>query len=220
MSSGASQIDAPALDRRAIRILVVDDHPLLREGIAALIDGQPDMEIVGQAANGREGIEQFRKHAPDITLMDLQMPEKTGVEAIIAIRQNAPDARIIVLTTYSGDVQVLHAMEAGARAYLLKNLLHKELLETIRTVNAGRKTMSPSLAAELAEHSGEDALTAREIDVLRLIAGGHANKEIAARLSITEETVKSRVKNILSKLHANDRTHAAMIGIKRGVISL
>ena len=220
MSLGAGQIDAPTPDRRAIRILVVDDHPLFRDGIAALIDGQPDMELVAQAADGREGIEQFRKHSPDITLMDLQMPDTTGVEAIMAIRKTAPDARIIVLTTYSGDAQVLHALEAGARAYLLKNLLHKELLETIRTVNAGRKTMSPSLAAELAEHSGEDVLTAREIDVLRLIAGGHANKEIAARLSITEETVKSRVKNILSKLQANDRTHAAMIAIKRGIISL
>ncbi len=219
MSLDASRAEPQARDQRAIRILVVDDHPLLRDGIAALIEGQPDMEVVGEAADGREGIEQFLKQAPDITLMDLQMPEITGVDAIIAIRRKAPDARIIVLTTYSGDVQVLHAMEAGARAYLLKNLLHKELLDTIRTVNAGRKTMSSAVAAELAEHSGEDVLTTREIDVLRLIAGGHANKEIAARLSITEETVKSRVKSILSKLHANDRTHAAMIALRRGIIS-
>ena len=203
-----------------IRILVVDDHPLLRDGIAALVGGQEDMELVAEASSGREGIEQFRRHAPDITLMDLQMPDKNGIEAITAIRQSAPDARIIVLTTYSGDVQVMRAIEAGARAYLLKNLLHKELLDTIRTVHAGSKTMSPALAVELAEHAGEDSLTPKEIDVLRLIAAGHANKEIAARLSTTDETVKSRVKNILSKLGANDRTHAAMIGVKRGIISL
>lgn len=176
--------------------------------------------MVAHARTGREGIEQFQAHAPDITLMDLQMPEMNGIDAIIAIREKAPDARIIVLTTYSGDVQVNRALEAGARAYLLKNLLHKELLETIRAVHAGRKTMSPSLAADLAEHSGEETLTAREIDVLRLIAAGHANKEIGAQLAVTEETVKSRVKNILSKLHANDRTHAAMIGLKRGIIHL
>jgi DNA-binding NarL/FixJ family response regulator len=203
-----------------IRILVVDDHPLLRDGIAALVGGEPDMEVVAHARTGREGIEQFQTYAPDITLMDLQMPEVNGIEAIIAIREKAPAARVIVLTTYSGDVQVIRALEAGARAYLLKNLLHKELLETIRTVHAGRKTMSPSLAADLAEHSGEEILTAREIDVLRLIAAGHANKEIGAQLSVTEETVKSRVKNILAKLHANDRTHAAMIGLKRGIIDL
>ncbi len=220
MNSGASQIERLALDGRPIRILVVDDHPLLRDGIAALVDGQQDMKLVGQAADGLEGIDRFRQHAPDITLMDLQMPEMNGVEAITAIRQNAPDARIIVLTTYSGDVQVSRALEAGARAYLLKNSLHKELLDTIRAVHAGRRTVSPSLAVELAEHSGQDALTPREIDVLRLIAAGDANKEIAARLSITEETVKSRVKNILSKLRANDRTHAAMIGVKRGIINL
>ena len=203
-----------------IRILVIDDHPLLRDGIAALIAGQSDMELVAQACSGREGVEQFRIHAPDITLMDLQMPEMNGIDAIIAIRELVPDARVIVLTTYSGDVQAQRALQAGARAYLLKNLLHKELLATIRSVHAGRKTMSPSVAAELAEHSLQDALTNREVDVLRLIAAGHANKEIAAQLSVTEETVKSRVKNILMKLHANDRTHAAMIGLRRGVIEL
>ena len=203
-----------------IRILAVDDHPLLRDGIAALVGGQDDMEMVAEASNGREAIELFRALAPDVTLMDLQMPDKNGIEAITAIRKNAPDARIIVLTTYSGDVQVTRALEAGARAYLLKNLLHKELLDTIRAVYAGRKTMSPTLAADLAERFGEDSLTAKEIDVLRLIAEGHANKEIAARLGITEETVKSRVKNILSKLDANDRTHAAIIGVKRGIITL
>jgi len=203
-----------------IRILVIDDHPLLRDGIAALIAGQSDMEMVAQACTGREGVEMFRIHAPDITLMDLQMPEMNGIDAIIAIRELAPDARVIVLTTYSGDVQAQRALQVGARAYLLKNLLHKELLATIRNVHAGRKTMSASVAAELAEHSAQDALTQREVDVLRLIAEGHANKEIAAQLSVTEETVKSRVKNILMKLHANDRTHAAMIGLRRGVIEL
>jgi DNA-binding NarL/FixJ family response regulator len=203
-----------------IRILVVDDHPLLRDGIAALVSGESDMEVIAHACTGREGVEKFQAHTPDITLMDLQMPDINGIEAIIAIRDKAPDARIIVLTTYSGDAQVNRALEAGARAYLLKNLLHKELLETIRTVHSGRKTMSPSLAADLAQHSGEETLTSREIEVLRLIAAGHANKEIGAQLAVTEETVKSRVKNILSKLHANDRTHAAMIGLKRGIIHL
>jgi DNA-binding NarL/FixJ family response regulator len=220
MKITASEHSAQNRTQARIRILVVDDHPLLLDGITALLAGQDDMELVAQASNGREGIEQFRTHAPDITLMDLQMPDKNGIEAITAIRQGAPEARIIVLTTYSGDVQVLRALEAGARAYLLKNLLHKELLDTIRMVHAGNKTMSPALAAEMAEHAREDTLTPKEIDVLRLIAGGHANKEIAARLSVTEETVKSRVKNILSKLGANDRTHAAIIGVKRGMITL
>ena len=203
-----------------IRIMVVDDHPLLRDGIAALLAGQPDLELVAQASNGREAIEQFRRHAPDVTLMDLQMPEMSGIDAIVAIREASPDARVLVLTTYSGDVQVLRALKAGARAYLLKNLLHKELLTTIRAVHAGQKTMSPSVAAELADFSGDEALTPREIEVLRLIASGLANKEIAAQLSITEETVKSRVKNILMKLRANDRTHAAMIGLRRGILQL
>jgi DNA-binding NarL/FixJ family response regulator len=207
-------------NRSAIRILVVDDHSLLRGGIAMLIGAETDMIIVAQAGNGSEGIDQFLAHRPDITLMDLQMPETSGIDAIISIREKAPDAKIIVLTTYSGDVQALRALKAGARAYLLKNLLHKELLATIRTVHAGHKTMSPAVASELADHSGEDALTTREIDVLRLIAGGNANKEIGAQLLITEESVKSRVKNILLKLNANDRTHAAMIGLKRGIIQL
>jgi len=196
----------------------VDDHPLIQDGIAALIVGKKDLELVAQASNGTEGVEQFRKHRPDITLMDLQMEGLNGIDAIIAIREQAPDAAIIVLTTYSGDVRVRRALKAGAQAYLLKNLLHKDLLDTIRSVHAGRRTVSPDVAAALAEHSLDEPLTDREMEVLQLIASGHANKEIAARLSITEEAVKSRVKNILAKLHANDRTHAAMIAVKRGIL--
>jgi len=207
-------------DPNVIRVLAADDHPLLREGIAGLVASQPDMELVGEAANGREAIEQFRKHHPDITLMDLQMPELNGVDAMSAIRAEFPEARIIVLTTYAGDVQVMRALKAGARAYLLKGLLRKELLDTIRAVHAGQKRVPPGVAAGIAEHATDDALTAREIDVLRLISGGNANKEIAAQLSITEETVKGHVKNILAKLGANDRTHAVTIGIKRGIIEL
>jgi DNA-binding NarL/FixJ family response regulator len=203
-----------------IRVLAVDDHALLRDGISALIANQSDMELVGEAANGREAIELFRKHRPDVTLMDLQMPEMGGIDALSAIRGEFPEARIVVLTTYAGDVQVFRALKAGARAFLLKGLLRKELLDTIRAVHAGQKRLPPEIAAEIAEHATDDALTAREIDVLRLIAGGNANKEVAARLSITEETVKGHVKNILAKLGANDRTHAVTIGLKRGIIDL
>jgi len=202
----------------SIRILAVDDHPLFRSGIAALLATQPDMSLVAEASNGREAIERFRAHRPDITLMDLQMPEMNGLDAMITIRDEFPEARIIVLTTYTGDVQVLRAMKTGARAYLLKNLLDKELLQTIRAVHAGKKTLAAEASYELAEHATDDALTPGEVEVLRLIAAGNANKQIAAELSITEETVKGRVKNILSKLGANDRTHAAMIGVKRGII--
>lgn len=201
-----------------IRILVADDHPLFRDGIAALVGSQPDMSLVAQAADGLEAIEQYRKHRPDITLMDLQMPGKNGLDALTDIRGEFPDARIIVLTTYVGDVQILRALKVGARAYLLKNLLHKELLDTIRAVNSGKKTLSAEASFELAEHATDDVLTPSEVEVLQLIAAGNANKQIAAQLSITEETVKGRVKNILSKLNANDRTHAATIGIKRGII--
>jgi DNA-binding NarL/FixJ family response regulator len=203
-----------------IRILSVDDHALLRGGIAALVSGQPDMTIVAECSNGREAIQQFRAHKPDVALMDLQMPEMSGLDAIIAIRGEFPDARIIVLTTYAGDVQVLRALQAGARAYLLKSSVHKELLDTIRAVHAGKKTLSPQISYELAEHATDDALTKAEIDVLHLIAAGNANKQIADLLSVTEDTVKGRVKNILSKLGANDRTHAAVIGLKRGIIEL
>ena len=203
-----------------IRILAVDDHALLREGIAALVGNQTDMELVAEASNGREAVELFRKHQPDVTLMDLQMPEMNGIDALSAIRGEFPEARIIVLTTYTGDVQVFRALKAGARAYLLKGLLRKELIETIRAVHAGQKRLAPEIAAEIAEHATDDGLTPREIDVLRLIAGGNANKEIAAQLSLTEETVKGHVKNILAKLGAKDRTHAVTIGLKRGIFEL
>ena len=201
-----------------IRILTVDDHPLFRNGIAALLATQPDMCLVAEASNGREAIQQFRAHRPDITLMDLQMPEMNGLEALMAIRGEFPEARVIMLTTYSGDVQVMRSMQVGARAYLLKNLLDKELLGTIRAVHAGKKALSAEASYELAEHATDEPLTLAEIEVLRLIAAGNANKQIAGQLSITEETVKGRVKNILAKLGANDRTHAAMIGVRRGII--
>jgi DNA-binding NarL/FixJ family response regulator len=203
-----------------IRILTVDDHPLLRKGIAALVNGEPDLKLVAEAANGEEAIEAFRSHRPDVTLMDLQMPGIDGIGAIGRIRDEFPNAHIIVLTTYTGDTQVLRALRAGARAYLLKGHVHKELLETIRAVHAGQRRIPPDIAAELAEHAMEDELTEREIDVLRLVAAGNANKQIADQLSIGEATVKSHVSNILSKLSANDRSHAVTIGLKRGIIEL
>jgi DNA-binding NarL/FixJ family response regulator len=208
------------MSAQPIRVLAVDDHPLLREGIRTLLAAQPDIELVAEASNGREAIEQYRIHRPNVTLMDLQMPEMNGVDAMIAICGEFPGARIIVLTTYTGDAQVLRALRAGARGYLLKNLLRKELLETIRLVHAGQKRIPPDVAAELAEHATDETLSTREIEVLRLVSGGNANKEIAAQLSITEETVKGHVKNILAKLGANDRTHAVTIGLKRGIIDL
>lgn len=207
-------------DSKQIRILTVDDHPLLRQGIAALIADESDMALVAEAANGREAIQQFRAHRPDVTLMDLQMPEMNGLDAMIAIRGEFPDARIIMLTTYSGDVQALRALQAGARAYLLKNSLHKELLGAIRAVHAGKKTLSPEVSFELADHSAEESLSPVEVRVLRLIAEGNTNKEIAAQLAVTEDAVKGQVRNILSKLGANDRTHAVAIGLKRGIIDL
>ncbi len=203
-----------------IRILAVDDHAIFRQGIVGLLADQADMEMVAEASNGLEAMRQFRAHQPDVTLMDLQMPEMGGLDAVIAIRGEFPEARIIVLTTYTGDVQVLRALRAGARAYLVKNTLHKDLLDTIRAVHAGKKALSPEASFELAEHAMDDPLTPGEVEVLRLIASGNANKQIADRLSVTEETVKGRVKNILSKLNANDRTHAATIALKRGIIEL
>jgi two-component system, NarL family, response regulator len=203
-----------------IRIAIVDDHPLLRQGIDALLADQPDMQIIAQAANGLEAVEKFRAHRPDVMLMDLQMPGMNGIDAMIAIRGEFPEARFIVLTTYAGDVQIVRALKAGARAYLLKSLLHRELLDTIRAVHSGQRRIPPEIAAQLADHAADDALTVREIEVLRNIAEGCSNKIVADRLSITEETVKAHVKNILSKLGANDRTHAVTIGLKRGIFEL
>jgi DNA-binding NarL/FixJ family response regulator len=205
---------------RAIRVLSVDDHPLLRQGVSALVGGQEDMSVVAEASNGREAIQQFRMHNPDVTLMDLQMPDMNGLDAIIAIREEFPEARIVVLTTYAGDAQVLRALKAGAWGYLLKNSLHKELLDTIRFVHAGKKTLSVEACLQIAQHATDDGLTPAEIRVLRLIAEGNANKEIAAQLSVSEETIKGQVRNILSKLSASDRTHAVMIGLKRGIIEI
>lgn len=207
-------------ERESIRVLCADDHPVLRQGIAGLLAAEADMALVAEASNGLEAIRQFREHRPDITLMDLQMPEMGGIDAIGAIRGEFPEARIIVLTTYAGDAQALRAMQAGACGYLLKNALHKELLDTIRAVHSGRKALAPEVSFELAEHATDDALTLAEIRVLRLIAQGNANKEIAGALKLSEETVKGQVRNILSKLQAKDRTHAAMIGLKRGIIDL
>ena len=207
-------------DAELIRVLVVDDHPLVREGIARQIELEPDMTLVAEASNGREAIKRFREHRPDITLMDLQMPEMGGLDALIAIHNEFADARILVLTTYKGDVQIMRALQAGARGYLLKNSLNDELMGAIRAVYAGRKALSAEASVEIAEHATDDPLTPAELRVLRLIAQGKANKEIAAQLSISEETVKGQVRNILSKLGANDRTHAAMIGVARGMVEL
>lgn len=203
-----------------IRILTVDDHPLIREGIAAVLHGQPDMLLVAEASNGREALEQYRTHLPDVTLMDLQMPEMNGIETITAIRQDFPEARIIVLTTYSGDAQALRAFSAGAYGYLLKSMLRKELLETVRNVHAGRKRIPPEIAVGIAEHHSDDSLTEREIEVLHEVAAGNANKVVADRLHISEETVKAHMRSILSKLGANDRTHAVTIAMKRGIIDV
>lgn len=201
-----------------IGILVVDDHPLLREGIAAVIGGQPDMLLLAEATNGAEAVEQFAVHRPDITLMDLQMPEMNGIDAIAAIRAQSPLARIVVLTTYHGDVQALHAFRAGASGYLLKNMLRRELIDTIRVVHAGGKRIPPEIASEIARYVASEALSTREIEVLRQVAVGNANKRVAALLGISEETVKAHMKSILSKLAANDRTHAVTIALKRGII--
>jgi DNA-binding NarL/FixJ family response regulator len=203
-----------------IRILTVDDHQLLREGIAAVLDGQEDMSLVGQARNGQEAIESFRRLRPDVTLMDLRMPDMSGIEAISAIRAEFPNARIIVLTTYAGDANAAAALKAGAAGYLLKNLVRKELLETIWAVHAGKRRVPAEIASEIAEHVGDDALTGREIEVLRRVAAGKSNKLIAAELDIAEGTVKTHMKSILPKLDASDRTHAVMIALKRGILDI
>ena len=203
-----------------IRVMTVDDHPILREGIASVIEGEGDMVVVGEATNGREAIEAFRRLHPDVTLMDMQMPEMHGVEAIRAIRDEFPTAKIIVLTTFDGDMQALHAMKAGAQAYLLKSSLRKELVETIRTVMAGRKRIPPEIAAQIAEHVYMDALSPREIEILKRVATGNSNKEIANALDISEETVKTHMKRVLEKLDAKDRTHAVTIALKRGIFAL
>lgn len=207
-------------DSTRIRILAVDDHAILREGIAALVNGESDMELVAEAGDGREAIDKFRAHQPDITLMDLQMPVLSGIDAIISIRSEFPHARIVVLTTYMGDVQMLRALKAGARGYILKAHVRRELLDTIRAVHAGQKRIPPEVATELADHAMDEGLSPREIDVLRLIASGNPNKEIACQLAIAEDTVKSHISNILAKLSANDRTHAVTLALKRGIIDL
>jgi DNA-binding NarL/FixJ family response regulator len=204
----------------SIRIMTVDDHPLLRQGIAALIGAERDMDLVAEASDGEEAIAQFRLHRPDVTLMDLQMPNMNGTEAISRIRSEFPDARILILSTYAGDVQVLRAIKAGARGYLLKGNVRTELLAAIRAIHAGHKRIPSEIAAELAEHAADDQLSSREIDVLRLIGVGNANKQIADKLSIGESTVKNHISNILSKLGANDRAHAVTIALQRGIIAL
>jgi len=201
-----------------IKVLTVDDHPLLREGIAAVLQGEGDIVLVAEATNGEQAIESFRTHRPDVTLMDLQMPGMNGIDTIIAIRQQFPNARFIVLTTYQGDVQALRALKAGASGYLLKSMLRKELLDTIRAVHAGRRRIPPEIASELAEHVTDDNLTEREIEVLRKVATGTSNKIIASQLSVSEATVKGHMKSILSKLGANDRTHAVTIAMRRGFL--
>ena len=208
-----------SIDPSLIRILTVDDHPLLRKGIAALVNAEDDMKLVAEASSGEEAIEKFRAHRPDVTLMDIQLPGLNGIETISQIQKEFPNAKVIVLTTYSGDVQVVRAIKAGARGYLLKRQVHRELLETIRAVHAGQRRIPQEIAVELVVHTRDD-LTPREIDVLRLIASGNANKEIADQLSIGEASVKSYVANILSKLDAKDRAHAVTIGLKRGIIEL
>ena len=203
-----------------IRVFSVDDHPLLQEGLAAIINNQPDMALIAQASTAQEGIQLFRKHKPDVTLMDLRLPDKSGIDAMIAVRAEFPEARIIMLTTFEGDVEIQRALEAGARGYLLKSMPPKDLVEVIRQVHAGKKRIPPQLAAQLAEHLSDEDLTTREIEVLSQIAGGNRNRDIAEKLFITEETVKVHIKHIMEKLGASDRTQAVAIGLRRGIIEL
>jgi DNA-binding NarL/FixJ family response regulator len=216
----ASAKGVMSVESGPIRILAADDHPLLRDGIAAVIETQADMRLVAEATNGREAIERFRQHIPDITLMDLQMPGISGIEAIASIRNEFPQARIVVLTTYEGDVQALQAFKAGASGYVLKSMVRKELLETIRTVHAGHRRIPPAVAAEIAAHFTDDVLSVRELEVLRLAAAGGANKTIGEQLGISEDTVKTHMRSVLAKLDANDRTHAVAIAARRGIINL
>lgn len=203
-----------------IRVLSVDDHPLLREGIAAMIDNQPDMVLVAQAACGQEGIKLFREHRPDVTLMDLRLPDIGGIDALIAIRTEFPNARVVILTTFEGDVEIRRALQAGAQGYMLKSMPPKELLEVIRQVHAGKKKIPAEIAAQLAEHMGDETITARELDVLRHLSGGNRNRDIAERLFISEETVKVHIKHLMEKLGASDRTQAVAIAVRRGIIQL
>lgn len=211
---------SPMTETPRIRVLSVDDHPLLREGIATIINSQPDMVLVSQASNGTEAIQQHRQHRPDVTLMDLRLPDLSGIDALIAIRAAFPEARVIMLTTFEGDVEIQRALEAGARGYLLKNMPPSELAEAIRQVHAGKKRVPPEVAAQLAEHMGEEDLTPREVEVLRRVAGGNRNKDIAELLFISEETVKVHIKHIMDKLGAKDRTQAIAIAVRRGIIQL
>lgn len=205
---------------KPIRVFSVDDHPLLREGIAALVNNQPDMELVGEASTGAEALQHFKQHLPDVTLLDLRLPDMSGIDVLIAIRSEFPDARIVMLTTFEGDVEVQRALQAGARGYLLKNMPPVELLDVVRQVHAGKKRIPPEIASQLLEHMSDDVLTEREVEVLREVAGGNRNREIAERLFISEETVKVHIKHIMEKLGAADRTQAVAIGVRRGIIQL
>ena len=203
-----------------IRILCVDDHPLVHEGIATVIRNQPDMTLIAEAFNGRDAVQKFREHKPDVVLLDLRLPDMSGIDTMITIRNEFPEARAIILTTFEGDAEIHRALKAGARAYVLKSMPPKELVEVIRKVHAGKKPIPPQIAAQLAEHYGDESLTEREIDVLRQIAGGNRNRDIAEKLFISEETVKVHIKHLMEKLGASDRTQAVAIGVRRGIIQL